>query len=123
MPKLSTAATAERPPLRRPLLVRPDRGRRRAQGHMRLRPRESSPRRPLRGPGRVALERQPNRAGSLAYPRRMPDPELGGQVAPVTGAGRGSGANTARELAAAGARDAARGRPPDQGEAGAGEPA
>src|SRR5438067_6658583 len=104
MPKLSTAATAERPPLRRPLLVRPDRGRRRAQGHMRLRPRESSPRRPLRGPGRVALERQPNRAGGLAYARGLTAQELGGRVGLVTGGGRGIGGNIARGIGGGGGR-------------------
>ncbi|TML51568.1 MAG: SDR family oxidoreductase [Actinobacteria bacterium] len=81
---------------------------------MRLRPRESSPRRPLRGPGRVALERQPNRAGGLAYPRRMTDQELAGRVALVTGGGRGIGANIARELADAGARVAASARTLEQ---------
>src|SRR5947208_14693337 len=81
---------------------------------MRLRPRESSPRRPLRGPCRVALERQPNRARSLAYPRRMTDPELAGQVALVTGGGRGIGANVARELADAGARVAVSARTLEQ---------
>src|SRR5204862_8264167 len=113
-PSFQPPLPQKRPPLRRPLLVRPDRGRRRAQGHMRLRPRESSPRRPLRGPGRVALERQPNRAGSLAYPRRMTDPEVGGQVALVTGGGRGIGANIARELADAGVRVAASARTLEQ---------
>ena len=62
----------------------------------------------------MALERQPNRAGSLAYPRRMTDPELGGQVALVTGGGRGIGANIARELADAGARVAASARTLEQ---------
>ncbi len=44
----------------------------------------------------------------------MTDPELGGQVALVTGGGRGIGANIARELADAGARVAASARTLEQ---------
>jgi 3-oxoacyl-[acyl-carrier protein] reductase len=44
----------------------------------------------------------------------MTDPELGGQVALVTGGGRGIGANIARELAAAGARVAVSARTLEQ---------
>src|SRR4051794_15271424 len=44
-------------------------------------------------------------------------PELDGQVALVTGGGRGIGANVARELAAAGARGAVSARSRDEVEA------
>src|SRR6266700_4096201 len=81
---------------------------------MRLRARESRPRRPLRQAGGLALERQPDRAHGLAYPPPVTDRELEGQVALVTGGGRGVGAGIARELAAAGARVAVSARTLEQ---------
>jgi 3-oxoacyl-[acyl-carrier protein] reductase len=59
---------------------------------------------------RLALERP---ALSPAYPPRMPD-MLEGQVALVTGSGRGIGADIARELASAGARVAVAARTKEQ---------
>src|SRR5439155_14721952 len=49
----------------------------------------------------------------MAYPPAVAD-DLEGQVALVTGGGRGIGANIARELAAAGARVAVSARTPEQ---------
>jgi 3-oxoacyl-[acyl-carrier protein] reductase len=62
----------------------------------------------------VALERQQDRARRLAYPPPVTDRELEGQIALVTGGGRGVGAGIARELAAAGAKVAVSGRTPVQ---------
>ena len=62
----------------------------------------------------MALEWQPDRARRLAYSPAVSDRELEGQVALVTGGGRGVGAGIARELAAAGARLAVSARTAEQ---------
>lgn len=63
------------------------------------------------------MERQPDGARRLAYPRPVSadaDRELEGQVALVTGGGRGIGAGIARELSSAGARVAISARTRDE---------
>src|SRR6185437_11657705 len=68
---LQPTLPAQRPPLRRPLLVGSDRGRRRAPRHVRLRARQPGPSRPLRAARRLALERKPDWRHGLADSRTL----------------------------------------------------